>query len=110
MWKRLGQGVFSVIGFFQFRGEHLFLGLPHIVSRGIALPLDKVLEFAPPPKESMSHDGFHFKLLFSVDHFGWWSVIVRPVFFCFTIGGEKRGMEDVMDGPGRGELELIGDS
>jgi hypothetical protein len=110
MWKGVGQRVFPMIGFFQFRGEHLFLGLPRIVSRGIPLPLDKVLELAPFSKELMSHDNLHFELLFSVNHFGWWAVIIGAMFFCFVIGGEKGGMEDVMDGPGWGQLELISDS
>jgi hypothetical protein len=57
----------------------------------------------------MSHDSFYFELLFSVDYFGRWAAEVGPVFFCFMIGGEKGGMKDVMDGPGRRELELISD-
>jgi hypothetical protein len=86
------------------------LGFPHIVSCGITLPLDEVLEFMSLPKESMSHDSFYFKLLFSVDYFGWWAAEVGPVLFCFVIGGEKGGVKDVMDGSGRRELELISDS
>jgi hypothetical protein len=102
MWKGMGQRVFSMINPFQFWGEHLFLGLPRIVSRGISFPLDEVLKFAPFSKEPMSHDGLDFKFFFSVDHFGRRAVEVGPVFFCFAIGGEERGMKDVMDGPGRG--------
>jgi hypothetical protein len=99
MWKGMGERVSPMIGLFQFQGEHLFLRLPRIVSRGISLPLDEVLEFAPFSKEAMSHDSLHFELLFSVDHFGRWAAIIGAVLFCFVIGGEKGGMEDVMDGP-----------
>jgi hypothetical protein len=89
MRKRLGQRVFSMISLFQFWGEHLFLGLPRIVSHGISLPLDEVLKFAPFPKEPMSHDGLHLELLFSVNHFGWWAAEVGPVFLCFVIRCEE---------------------
>jgi hypothetical protein len=95
---------------FQFWGEHLFLGFPRIVSHGVSFPINKVLKFAPFSKEPVSHDGFYFKLLFSIDHFRWWPVIVRPMLFCFVIGGEERGMKDVINGPGWGKLELISDS
>jgi hypothetical protein len=89
MRKGLGQRVFSMINPLQFRGEHLFLGLPRIVSCGIPFPLDEVLKFAPFPKESVSHDGFYFKFFFSVDHFGGRAAKVGPVLFCFVIGGEE---------------------
>jgi hypothetical protein len=89
MWKGLGQRVFSMINPLQFRGEHLFLGFPRIVSRGIPFPLDEVLKFAPFPKEPVPHDGLDFEFFFSVDHFGRWAAEVGPVFFCFVIGGEE---------------------
>jgi hypothetical protein len=50
----------------------------------------------------VSHDGLDFKFFFSIDHFGRWAVEVGPVFFCFVIGGEERGVKDVMNGPGWG--------
>ena len=55
----------------------------------------------------MPHHGLHFKLLLSVHHFGRRAVIVRFVFDRFVIGGQQGGMEYVVDGPGRWELELI---
>jgi hypothetical protein len=38
-----------------------------------------------------------------------WPHVVGPVFYGFAIRGQEGRMEYVMDGPGRGELQLICD-
>ena len=38
-----------------------------------------------------------------------WPRVVDPVFYSFTIRGQQGRVEDVMDGPGCGELQLIRD-
>jgi hypothetical protein len=101
MWEGLVPGVCLMIFRYLLGGKHLFLGFPCIVCCGIALPPYKVLEFAPSAEEAMPHDGLNFELLLSVHHFWRWAAIVDPMLFRFVIGGQQRGVEYVMDGPGR---------
>ena len=93
--------MFAVVGLAQFWGKHLFFWFPRIVSSRVTLPPYQVLKLTPLSKEAMSHDGLDLVFLFSVNHFGRWAVIVDPVFFCFMIGGQQRGVKDIMDGPGQ---------
>ena len=102
IWELLVLQVFMVIGLVQFWGEHLFFQFPRIVSSGVTSPPYQVLKLVPSSKEAMPHDGLNLILLFAVHHFGWWVVIVDPMLFHFVIGGQQRGVKDVMDGPGRG--------
>ena len=96
-----------MISFYKFRGEYLFLGFPRIVSRGVAFPFDEVLQLASPSIKPVPHDSLYFELRFSVDHFGRWTIVVWSMLGRLAIRCEKRGMEDVVNGPGRWELELI---
>jgi hypothetical protein len=102
MWEGLVPGVSLMVFCYLLGGEHLFLGFPRIICCGVTLPSYKVLEFAPSTKEAMSHDGLNFEFLLSVHHFRRWAAIVDPMLFRFVIGGQQRGVEHVMDGPGRG--------
>ena len=55
------------------------------------------------------NDGLDFVLLGVFDKIRWWSRVIGPVFDRFTIRGQEGCVEDVMNGPGRGELQLICD-
>ena len=71
--------------------------------------MDEVLEGVCASMEVVINDTLHFVFRFSSDKVRWWSRVVGAMSLVFMIGGQERGMEDVMDGPGYGELELIGD-
>jgi hypothetical protein len=48
----------------------------------------------------MTGDGLDFVLELSFFHFGRRALVVGAVFIGLRVGGEERGVEDVMDGPG----------
>ena len=54
----------------------------------------------------MSEDCLDFVFFFSVYQVRWWSEEVQSVFRCFLIAGEKGGMEDRMDLPLGGNVEV----
>jgi hypothetical protein len=81
--------VCPVIALDQFWGEHLFLELPGVVSRGITFPLDQILESPCSPKVAMSHDRFDFELRFSVNYFRGWSEVIGPVFQRFFVWSQE---------------------
>jgi hypothetical protein len=57
----------------------------------------------------MPHDGLDFIFCLAFDHFqGRW-VVIGSMFRSFTIRSQQGGVEDVMDGPGRGKAQLISD-
>ena len=51
----------------QLWSEYISLMFPGIVSRGISLPLDKVLEISSLTEIAMIDDGLDFVLLFSIN-------------------------------------------
>jgi hypothetical protein len=61
------------------------------------------------PKVAMSPDGLHFVLRFSIDKVRWGSHKVGTVGTCFDIWGKKVVMEDRVDVPRHGEIQLRGD-
>jgi hypothetical protein len=87
MWERLIHGVFPVISPYKFWGEHLFFRFPGVISRGVSFPPYQVLQLAPTPKESMSHDFLDFEFFFSVNHFGRRATVVFPMLHSLAIGG-----------------------
>ena len=90
-------------------GVYLSCWLPRVISIRVALPVNKILEGACSPVESVINDTFYFVFCFSRDKVRWWSRVVGAMGLVFMIRGQERGMEDVMNGPGYGELELISD-
>ena len=96
------------MSFDQLQGEHLIGEFPGVVRFRIPLPLDQVLEFAPSAVEAMVSNGLDFILLFSIYYLRGRFRKVDPMFLCLTIRRQQASMEDVMDGPGRRELEQIG--
>ena len=60
-------------------------------------------------KVSVINDGFDFVFFGIFDKVRRWPRVVDPVFYGFAIRGQEGCVEDVMDGPGHGELQLICD-
>ena len=88
-------------------GKHLLHRLPRIVSCGITLPLDEVLKFLLLSEILMPQNVFYLKFFFFIDQFWGWSKVIGSLLLRHPIGCQQRGVEDVMDGPGRGKLEFI---
>ena len=81
--------------------EHIFLVFPGVVSRGIPLPFDEILEGSALPKVTMINDGLDLVFFFSINDV-WgrtWKVV--SVLASFSERGQKPGVKDVMNGPGR---------
>ena len=85
----------------QLRGEYVSLVFPGIVSRGISLPLDEILEVSSLSEVAMINDGLDFILLFSINDV--WGRVrkVVPILTSFSERRQETGVEDVMNGPGR---------
>ena len=83
--------------------------LPRVVCIGVSLPLDKILELPFTPEVTVINDGLDFVFFGVFDKVRRWSRVVGPVFCSFAIRGQEGCVEDVMDGPGRGELQLVCD-
>ena len=85
----------------QLRSEHISSVFPGVVSRGIPLPFDKILKVSSLPEMAMIDDGLDLVFLFSINDV-WgraWKIV--SVLTSFSKRGQKSGMEDVMNGPGR---------
>ena len=55
------------------------------------------------------NDGLDLVFFSVFDKVRWWPRVVGPVFYGLAIRGQQGCMKDVMNGPGRGELQLICD-
>ena len=55
------------------------------------------------------NDGLDFVFFGVFDKVRGWSRVVSPVLCSLAIRGQEGCVEDVMDGPGRGELQLVCD-
>ena len=80
---------------------------PCVICIGIALPLDEILKLSFTSKVTVINDGFDFIFFGVFDKVRRWPRVVGPVFRSFAIRGQEGRVEDVMDGPGGGELQLI---
>ena len=80
---------------------------PCVVCIGIALPLDKILKLSFTSEVTVIDDGLDFVFFGVFDKVRRWPRVVGPMFCRFTIRGQEGRVEDVMDGPGGGELQLI---
>ena len=104
----LVKGVPHVMLLDQVWSEHLIKGFPGVICLGVSFPLSQVLQLAPLAMEVMVSDGLDLILLFSIHYLRGRFHKVGPMLFCFAIRCQQASVEDVMDGPGRGKLELIG--
>ena len=80
---------------------------PCVVCIGVAFPLDKILELSFTSKLTVINDCLDFVFFGVFDEVRRWSRVVGPMFCGFAIRGQQGCMEDIMDGPGCGELQLI---
>jgi hypothetical protein len=71
--------------------------------------MDEVLEVVFLPVISVIDNILDLVLLFSRDKVRQWPRVVWSVCRGFAIRGQQGGMEDIMDGPGHGELEFVCD-
>ena len=77
---------------------------PCVVCIGIALPFDKVLKLSFTSEVTVINDGLDFVLFGVFNKVRRWPRVVGSVFCSFAIRGQEGRMEDVMNGPGGGEL------
>ena len=82
---------------------------PRVVRIGVSFPLDEILKLSFTSEMTVINDGLDFVLFGVFDKVRGWSRVVGPMFRGFTIRGQEGCMEDVMNGPGCRELQLIRD-
>ena len=78
--------------------------LPCIIRIGVAFPLDKILKLSFTSEVTVINYGLDFVFFGVFDKVRRWSRVVSSVFCSFAIRGQEGCVEDVVDGPGRGEL------
>ena len=93
----------------QFWGENLFRWFPQIVRIRVPLPLDQILKSSVSSVITVIRNGLHLELLFPVDKVRGWPRVVGPVLIGLLIRGQQTCVKYVMNGPGRGKGEPIGD-
>ena len=96
------EGMAPMIFLDQLRGKYVLLAFPGVVSRGISLPLDKVLKVSSLSEITMISDGLDLVFFLSIDDV-WgrtWKIV--SVLASFLEQCQEPGVEDVMNGPGRG--------
>ena len=83
--------------------------LPRVVCIGVSFPFDEVLELSFTSEVTVINDGLDFIFFGVFDKVRRWSRVVGPMFRGFAIRGQEGGVEDVMNGPGCRELQLVRD-
>ena len=96
-----------MIGLDQCGCVYLVSCFPCVVRIWIPFPLDKILKLSFTSKVAVINDGFDFVFFGIFDKVRRWSCVINPVFYGFTIRGQEGCVEDVMNGPGCRELQLI---
>ena len=82
---------------------------PRVVCIGVAFPLDKILELSFTSEVTVINDSLDLIFFGVLDKVRRWPCVVGPMFYSFVIRGQEGCVEDVMDGPGCGKLQLICD-
>ena len=82
---------------------------PRVVCIGVAFPLDKILELSFTSEVTVINDSLDLIFFGILDEVRRWPRVVGPMFYSFAIRGPEGRVEDVMDGPGCGKLQLICD-
>ena len=96
------EGMALMIFLDQLWGEYILSTFPGVVSCGISLPFDEVLEVSPLPEMTMIDDGLDFVLLLPINDVWGRTRKIVSVLVSFPERRQESGMEDVMDGPGWG--------
>ena len=86
----------------QLWGEYVSLVFPGVVSRGISLPLDEVLEVSSSPEMAVIDDGLDFVLFFPINDVWGRTREIVPILTSFPKRRQESGVEYVMNGPGWG--------
>ena len=69
--------------------------------------MDEVLELTLSPIVPVIDNFFYLIFFFIINHLSWWPWELGPVFRCFLVRGQKQTVEDIVDGPGPRQLELV---
>ena len=77
---------------------------PGVVRIGVSFPFDEILELSFTAKVTVINDGLDLVFFGVFDKVRRWPRVVGPMLYGFAIRGQQGCVEDVMDGPGRGEL------
>ena len=80
---------------------------PRVVCIGVCFPFDQILELPFTSEVTVINDGLNLVFFSVFDKVRRWSCVVSPVFYGLTIRGQEGRVEDVMNGPGCRELQLI---
>ena len=88
----------------QLGGEYVLMAFPRVICIRVPSPFHKVLEIMASSEMAMIDDGLHLEFFFSINDFWGGSREVVPVLMGFFEYGQETLMEDVMDGPGRGQF------
>ena len=83
----------------KFRGMNLVCWFPCVVTFGVSLPFDEVLEPFQSSELPVCDNSFYFVFLFSVNEVRRWSGEVWPVRSCFMVWRQKGCVEYVVDSP-----------
>ena len=73
----------------QVWSKDIINAFPRVVSRGITLPLDKVLKGLSPSYTSVAEYRFNLEVFLSFDKVRWGSVEVGTVCFCLSIRAKE---------------------
>jgi hypothetical protein len=98
------QWILPMISLDQCGRMYIVSCFPCVICIGVALPLDKILKPLFTSEVTVINDGFDFIFLGVFDKVRRRPRVVSPVFCSFAIRGQEGRMEDIMDGPGSGEL------
>jgi hypothetical protein len=96
-----------MVGLDQCGHVYIVSCFPRVVCIGVTFPLDKILKLSFTSEVMVINDGLDFVLFDVFDKVRWWPHVVGSVLCGFAIRSQEGRMENVMDGPGYGELQLI---
>jgi len=97
-----------MIFFYQVLGVHVFLWLPRVVRRRVALPLYQVLKLTLASIMSVVDNGLDLVLFFIFDQVRRWMREVGSVSSGLSVGQEEGSVKYVMDTPRQGKGKSIG--
>ena len=83
----------------KFRGMNLISWFPCVVTVGVSLPFNEVLEPFRSSELSVCDDSFDFVFVFSVDKVRGWLGEVWAVCRCFMIGSQQGCVKHIVDFP-----------
>ena len=83
----------------KFRGMYLISWLPCVVTLGISLPFDEVLESFQSSELSVCDNSFHFVFFLAVNEVRWWSGEVWSVGLRFMIERQQGRVKYIMNSP-----------